>query len=142
VADTDLRDRIARALCSSLPELCAPHQRAADTAMAVVQPELDRLEALEAAAPDWARHPEAVVQRVPIGTLARKIAEKRDALAKLNEACREVDRLHAVLAEVLRTFVQKTHPGRPCLQSLHVDVTTVERWRDALHPHPGGSDGS
>jgi hypothetical protein len=36
------------------------------------------------------------VRIVPISTLAVKIAEKRDALAKLRGACREVDRLRDV----------------------------------------------
>jgi hypothetical protein len=39
-----------------------------------------------------------------------------------------------VLAEVLRQFTHETHPGRRCLQSGHVPVETVERWRSVVAP--------
>lgn len=39
------------------------------------------------------------------------------------------DQLAAVLREVLAEFRFETHPGRRCLQTGHIDVATVERWR-------------
>ncbi|MFI0768594.1 hypothetical protein ACH4TQ_27460 [Streptomyces sp. NPDC021218] len=42
------------------------------------------------------------------------------------------DQMAAVLREVLAEFRFETHPGRRCLQTGHIDVGTVERWRAAL----------
>lgn len=44
----------------------------------------------------------------------------------------ERDQLAATLADMLREFQFKTHPGRACLQSGHVAVETVEGWRAVL----------
>ena len=41
----------------------------------------------------------------------------------------EVERLRGVLAEVLRTFAHRGHPGEPCLSSGWQRVRDVERWR-------------
>jgi hypothetical protein len=41
-------------------------------------------------------------------------------------------RLRGLLGEVLRHFIHRTHPGAPCLQTGHVDVSAVERWREAV----------
>lgn len=41
-------------------------------------------------------------------------------------------RLRGLLSEVLGHFTHQTHPGAPCLQTGHVNVATVERWREAL----------
>jgi hypothetical protein len=50
------------------------------------------------------------------------------------EAQRDRDQHAAVLGEVLATFVHETHPGRRCLQSGHINVGTVERWRSVVAP--------
>jgi hypothetical protein len=42
------------------------------------------------------------------------------------------EHLAAALDDVLRHFVHETHPGRACLQSGHVDVATVAKWRQVL----------
>jgi hypothetical protein len=49
-------------------------------------------------------------------------------------AQRDRDQQAAVLTEVLRQFTHETHPGRRCLQSGHVPVETVERWRSVVAP--------
>lgn len=160
MANTDLRDRIAAALVAEMRRtiICPPpggigaiggtEFDLANAAIAVVQPELDRLREVEQVhqeLTDVRAHPLITcahgVRTVHVADLARKIAEKRTALHQRAEACREVDRLRRLLQEILQTFVHKTHPGAPCLQSDHVDVETVQRWRDALYT-PGGSDGS
>jgi hypothetical protein len=142
VVETELQQ-----LRTGIPLVCSDERHQAK--VAALEAELDRLRQVEAEHAELTReqaHPLIScghgVRTVSVAALARKISEKRTALHQRAEACAEVDRLRIVLAEVLRTFVHKTHPGRPCLQSQHVDVTTVQRWRDALHPHTGGSDGS
>lgn len=54
--------------------------------------------------------------------------------AKGEEIERDRDRLAATLREVLSTFIHKTHPGQACLQSSHVPIGIVDRWRTALNP--------
>lgn len=43
------------------------------------------------------------------------------------------DELATLLGEVLNHFVHKGHPGESCLSSGWVRVSTVEKWRAALH---------
>lgn len=50
------------------------------------------------------------------------------------EAQRDRDQHAAVLAEVLRHFVHKGHPGEPCLQTGWIPVKTVEKWRSVIAP--------
>jgi len=63
-------------------------------------------------------------------------AARAAAVRNRAEAQRDRDRDQhaAVLAEVLATFTHKTHPGRPCLQSSHINVETVDRWRSVVAP--------
>lgn len=51
--------------------------------------------------------------------------------------------LAATLGEVLREFVQKGHPGVPCLRTPWINVKTVARWRSALQAdqQPNHDDG-
>lgn len=59
------------------------------------------------------------------------VQQASDELVTLRE---DNARLRGVLAEVMAQFVHTTHPGAPCLQTGHVDVSTVERWRKAVRP--------
>ncbi|WP_329131509.1 hypothetical protein OG552_10385 [Streptomyces sp. NBC_01476] len=43
-------------------------------------------------------------------------------------------RLRGLLGEVVGKFIHQTHPGERCLQTGHVRIATVERWREALRP--------
>jgi hypothetical protein len=65
----------------------------------------------------------------------RRILGQRQELAAERYAWQEHgDRLAATLKEVLAHFTHETHPGQRCLQTGHVPVGTVDRWRAALTP--------
>ncbi|MEY9876618.1 hypothetical protein ABH931_006128 [Streptacidiphilus sp. MAP12-33] len=111
MADTDLRERMAAAIRDDLKRRTVPpilgicghpinggmgltEFELADAALTAVQPELDRLRAVEVAylGPTADR---TAARTVPVVTLVRQIAEKRTAMHQRDEACREVDRLRA-----------------------------------------------
>lgn len=59
-------------------------------------------------------------------TACRELEKSEAAREKLRG---DRERLRAALAEVLSEFVHETHPGRRCLQTGHINVETVQRWR-------------
>ncbi|MGW9437969.1 hypothetical protein [Streptomyces sp. NPDC055607] len=59
----------------------------------------------------------------------------QNAVAAIIRAEAERDAARNTLAEVLRHFVHKGHPGEPCLSSGWISVKTVDKWRAALNPH-------
>lgn len=52
--------------------------------------------------------------------------------ARAERAEQQAANVRAVLAEVLAQFTHNTHPGRPCKQTGHVNVATIDRWHAAL----------
>lgn len=56
-------------------------------------------------------------------------AEEAIARAGMALADEELAELREALREVLAEFRNVTHPGQRCLQSDHVPVARVERWR-------------
>ena len=80
------------------------------------------------------RHVKTVVPELrERATLAEaRASQAEEASRNRAEVQRERGQLAAVLAEVLRQFTHETHPGRRCLQSGHVPVETVERWRSVV----------
>jgi hypothetical protein len=42
------------------------------------------------------------------------------------------DPILATLAEILRTFTVKGHPGEPCLRSRWIPTATITRWQAVL----------
>lgn len=73
---------------------------------------------------------------VKVEARATKAERAADLLADSHRHAEEIERERnqqaIVLAEVLRQFTHETHPGRRCLQSGHVPVETVERWRSVV----------
>ncbi|HET9382568.1 MAG TPA: hypothetical protein VFP69_17300 [Streptomyces sp.] len=63
-----------------------------------------------------------------------------DLTRRAEEYKQDRDQVAAVLAEVLRHFVHKGHPGKPCLSSGWVSATTVDRWRSVLQRCAGPAD--
>lgn len=124
--------------------------READTARAVaagnkrhvqtIMPEIDRL---GAELGDYERRVEQLedLLRVANETSNRSETERASAVQRAEaadrvraEVQRDRDQHAAVLSEVLRSFRHETHPGRRCLQSEHVPVEEVERWRSVVAP--------
>lgn len=44
--------------------------------------------------------------------------------------------LQRVAAKMLQAFVHPTYPGTPCMQSRHVDLAEIGRWRAVVWPTP------
>lgn len=75
----------------------------------------------------------ALEQRQQMAEERFTIQTQRDTADRVRaEVQRDRDQHAAVLAEVLRQFTHETHPGRRCLQSGHVPVETVDRWRSVV----------
>jgi hypothetical protein len=103
---------------------------------------------------DWAglsrRHQNTAVRYYRAWTSARSgrrtRSDEREAWRALYEAGEDavqlrtltarVEELSGALKDVLGAFVHETHPGRRCLQSEHVGVDTVQKWRDTLNTRP------
>lgn len=79
--------------------------------------------ALPQTAEQQVRDLERIIERV------REVVGTDQAVTPAEE---RVAALEGTLREVLSQFVHKTHPGEPCLQTGHVAVKTVERWRAVL----------
>ena len=62
----------------------------------------------------------------------RRTTAERTAEARAERAEQQAAHVRAVLAEVLAQFTHNTHPGRPCKQTGHVNVATIDRWHAAL----------
>lgn len=75
------------------------------------------------------RHVQTIVPEID------RLAAELEAADRIRaEAQRDRDQHAAVLAEALRQFTEKGHPGAPCLRSSWVREDTVARWRSVVAP--------
>lgn len=112
----------------------------ADIDLGDAQPELDRLreqiKEAEAQCREWEdtayRH--AKHWRDEQEASHRLLTQRQELAAERYVWQERGDQLAITLQEVLAHFTHETHPGQRCLQTGHVPVGTVERWRTALTP--------
>ncbi|GGX99125.1 hypothetical protein [Streptomyces fructofermentans] len=82
-----------------------------------------------------AQQPDDEEQRQEMAEERYVLQQQRDEADKARTiARRDRDQHAAVLREVLAEFRHETHPGQRCLQSGHVPVADVERWRSVVAP--------
>lgn len=144
LARLDRGGLLSPADCTLLRQHYDTEAREHDTARAVaagnkrhVQVMYAELEqANEAARKALQQRQEMAEERYALQERAEKAERAADLLAgshrRAEEYEQERNQLAAVLAEVLRQFTPETHPGRRCLQSGHVPVETVDRWRSVV----------
>lgn len=51
----------------------------------------------------------------------------------------EVERLRALLTDVVSRFTIPGHPGRPCLRTHWIPVEKVEKWRESARAEDEGA---
>ncbi|MFC8009117.1 hypothetical protein [Streptomyces cinereoruber] len=123
------------------PEPAQPRHTAdsiTDDTLTALYNERDELRALlhdaEGDRDSWARDARRAEQQAEAD--ARKAyTDLIDEQKRAGRAEAERDAARNTLADVLRHFVHKGHPGEPCLSSGWISVKTVEKWRAVLNPH-------
>ncbi len=106
----------------------------ARAAAQVVQPLAEQLATAQAAARERADILEEARDQMEAAGHRRAHGDDwPDINPAIKDLIAERDRLAAALREMLAEFRFNTHPGRPCKQTGHISVATVERWHAALN---------
>lgn len=104
---------------------------ASPQARADVHTVLDALDQARERAVDAENHAETMRIRADART------EERDtARADLDELRTRNTLLQNTATNMLNAFVHPTYPGTPCMQSRHVDLAEIGRWRAIVWPTP------